>query len=983
MKQIIAPFLCIIFLIGFSEAKSQNKFNSPEELNAFKQKLKNGELTDYDNRDFDCSVLKQKSLLASEDYGDAPDINWSGHFGGSGMDLGRDIVSDATGNIYITGSFSGEITVASITLTSFGIRDGIIAKFNNTGSLVWLTQLSPSSNDEVDAYGICLDESGNIYVTGYYTGDVTFGTVGLTDGAEKNLFYVKVNSSGDILVAGNHGDAGETEIGLKINSDNSGNVYIIGSTDNITGWNHSTIILKFDPSGTLLWEQAHDESFTDIVVYDPSIYFSAVMKNNNDGLIDDDITLELAQGVSRDVFIAKADLNGDFLWGTLPGHDVVGSGSSYGEYIAADENENIYMAGVFSVEVIFGSDTLDTSGHAFIARCSSSGDFLGAGSMTTRDFEDACTDRTGNTYVAHLNYISKFDTDGTELWTEEIGNRPAAIAINPLEKLSTTGNIEGLIFVSQLDTSANEEWLVQADGNTGVGHICGMRTDNSGNVYTYGNASTTMEYFDETVRKGVFICKQDGSGKITWLNQFAGIQMNRGSIGNHLNIDTINQYIYFTMSIDDTLEIPGKKIHIPADGGSVILLKYDLDGNYVWSLQEDFGSHQLDVVPDPTGNIILSGTFSQDSISIGTQSLVSEGDDDGFIAKYDEDGNFLWAVRAGGEYMEYVSLISIDVSGNIYISGEYTSENITVDETDITLEEGEGNILFAKLDPAGAVQWVKSFAATHHAWNDAYSWPTGMISDHKGFTYIKGNHGDSTYFDKILLTSPYSSISKFIAKIDSDGNAVWAKSLNQHTRSFQFDYNQFDLDPEGNVYFGLQVRDTTDFGDDFQYIPSSPSDLCVAKYSSEGNLDWVKAIHGNESSSSFISSVAVYRTENVFVGGDFTSNISVDDVVMTSNNQHGFVFMFDEKIVGFDEVYNRNLREFDIYPNPSDGLVTLISDFNSIEKIDLINVNGQIVRTINVTSANQQIDLSQLAKGLYVIKVRSNKYYKAKKLILE
>ena len=258
-----------------------------------------------------------------------------------------------------------------------------------------------------------------------------------------------------------------------------------------------------------------------------------------------------------------------------------------------------------------------------------------------------------------------------------------------------------------------------------------------------------------------------------------------------------------------------------------------------------------------------------------------------------------------------------------------------------------------------------------------------MISDQKGFTYIKGNHGDSTYFDNILLTSPYSSFSKFIAKIDSDGNAVWAKSLNQHTRNFQFDYNQFDLDPEGSVYFGLQIRDTTDFGDDFQYIPSSPSDLCVAKYSSEGILDWVKVIHGNEYSSSIISSVAVYRTENVFVGGDFTNNISVDNVVMTSNNQHGFVFMFDEKIVGVDEVYNRNLKEFDIYPNPSDGLVTLISDFNSIEKIDLINVNGQIVRTINVTSANQQIDLSNLAKGLYLIKVRSNKYYKAKKLILE
>ena len=983
MKQIVTPFLCIIFLFGISQVKSQDRFNSMEELNAFKQKLNKGELSFSDTQDFDCNSSKQKSLLVSEDYGNAPEISWSGKFGGSGTDFGRDIVSDATGNVFITGSFSGEITIASNTLSSFGRRDGIIAKFDNTGSLVWLSQLPASANENVDVYGICLDGSGNINVTGYYTGNVTFGTVDLADGSEKNLFYVKANSSGDILDAGRHGDAGETEIGIKIDADNSGNIYVIGSSDINTWWNHSTTILKFDPAGNLLWEQEHDECFTDIVVNNSSIYFSAVMNNDDDGWIDDDITLELAQGVSRDAFIAKADLNGDFLWDAIAGHAGVGSGISYGKYIAADENENIYMAGVFNTEVIFGSDTLDAAGNAFIARCSSSGDFLGAESMTTGDFTDACTDLTGNTYVIYWNQISKFDKVGTELWSKSTDKRAAAVAINTLEKLSTTGNLEGLIYVSQLDNTANEEWLIQSDGSTGEGYISGMRTDNSGNVYTYGNASNTMDYFGETVHKGMFLSKQDGSGKVLWLNQFAGIEMSWTLIGNPLNIDTTNQFVYVTGVLTDTMELPRKTIHIPADEGSVILLKYDFEGNYIWSLQEDFTSHQLDVVPDQAGNILLAGTFDHDSISIGTQSLLSEGPDDGFIAKYDGNGNFLWAIKAGGESMEWETLISTDASGNIYLSGEFYSENITVNETNITLAEGDGNVLFAKLDPSGTVQWIKSFAATHHPMNDGYSWPTGMISDQNGFTYIKGNHGDSTYFDNILLTSPYSMFSKFIAKIDSNGNAVWAKSLNQHTRSFQFDYNQFDLDPEGNVYFGLQIRDTTDYGDDFQYVPSSPTDLCVSKYSSEGDLDWVKAIHGNESSSNNIGSVAVNKTENVFVGGDFISNISVDNVVMTSDIQHGFILKFNQKTVGFDEVYNRNYKEFEIYPNPADGMVTLISDFNSVETIDIINFKGQIVRTIKISSANQQIDLSELAKGLYMVKVRSNDYYKSKKLILQ
>ena len=304
-------------------------------------------------------------------------------------------------------------------------------------------------------------------------------------------------------------------------------------------------------------------------------------------------------------------------------------------------------------------------------------------------------------------------------------------------------------------------------------------------------------------------------------------------------------------------------------------------------------------------------------------------------------------------------------------------------ETEIALAEGDGNIIFAKIDPTGDVQWVKSFAATQNAWNDGYCWPTGIISDTDGYSYLKGSHRDTAYFDNILLTNPYNQYSKFIAKINPDGNAVWAKSLNQHTSGYSYDYNQFDIDSEGNVYFGMQVRDTMDFGDDFQYIPIPIGryDLFVAKYTTNGDLDWVKTMQGNETGYNWISSVAVYNTSSVFVGGFFNYYLSVDDVELTSNNKHGFVFMFNDA-VGVKEVYNRNNKEFDIYPNPSTGLVTISSNFKLNTRIEILNVTGQTVKILNITSGNQQIDLSNLSKGLYFIKVTGDKYIKAEKLII-
>jgi hypothetical protein len=659
------------------------------------------------------------------------------------------------------------------------------------------------------------------------------------------------------------------------------------------------------------------------------------------------------------------------------------SGDSREPFICIDDNENIYVTGFFRYDIILGNDTLFDDYSAFIAKCNSNGEFFGAKLIESGYYpKDICVDANGNSYVVYSNLLAQFNTSGEEQWVKELNNFPYGVSINASDKLVTTGSIDGLIFVSQLDNNANEEWLVQFEGNAASGYVIGMVTDNTGKVYTYGCTSNTIDYFGEEVNKGIFICKQNGSGEVIWLKQFAEVQMPCGSQGNYLNIDTLTSHIYITGELYDELIIPGEITLTPAEDGSVFILKYDLDGNYVWSLLEDFPGEEPSVVPDNSGNIILSGVF-YGIITIGNTVLESAGGRDGFVAKYDENGNFLWAIRAGGESTEYMAITAIDQNDNIYLSGEFISENVTVDDTEITLAEGDGNIIFAKIGTDGDVLWVKSFAASHHEWHDGLCWPTGIKTDPEGNIFIKGSHADSVYFDDILLTSPYYWYSKFITKINPLGNVIWAKSLNQHGWGYWYDYNQFDIDSEGNVYFGMQARDTMDFGDDFQYIPSGACDLFVAKYTTNGDLNWVKAMQGNESSYNWISSVAVYDTLNVFVGGSLGNYLSIDDEELTSTNRHGFVTMFGDDISGVKEVYNRNNKQFDIYPNPSNGLVTFTSNFKLNNKIEILNVTGQIVHTVNITSKKQQIDLRNLSNGLYFIKVSSDKYFKTEKLIIE
>ena len=113
---------------------------------------------------------------------------WSGtkQLGTTSMDLGQDITSDSSGNIYVTGGTEGGLDGN----TSAGSRDIFLIKYNNSGTKQWTKQLGTSGSDE--AQGITSDSSGNVYLTGYTSGALD----GNTSAGSIDLFIVKYNSSG-------------------------------------------------------------------------------------------------------------------------------------------------------------------------------------------------------------------------------------------------------------------------------------------------------------------------------------------------------------------------------------------------------------------------------------------------------------------------------------------------------------------------------------------------------------------------------------------------------------------------------------------------------------------------------------------------------------------------------------------------------------------------------------------------------------------
>ena len=172
-------------------------------------------------------------------------LTWALPMGGSGYDQASSVVVDASGNIFVSGI--SEATWGS-PLRAFSTgTDSFIAKINPTGSLIWNTFLGGSGIED-SIYSIVLDESGNIYATGY--SDATWGNPIQAYSAGRDTLTLKLDSSGNLLWNTFMGGIYD-EFNTSIVVDGIGNIYVTGENSVNYG-----VVLIYNSSGSLLSETA-------------------------------------------------------------------------------------------------------------------------------------------------------------------------------------------------------------------------------------------------------------------------------------------------------------------------------------------------------------------------------------------------------------------------------------------------------------------------------------------------------------------------------------------------------------------------------------------------------------------------------------------------------------------------------------------------------------------------------------------------------
>ncbi|MBS1904945.1 MAG: choice-of-anchor D domain-containing protein [Bacteroidetes bacterium] len=244
-------------------------------------------------------------------------------------------------------------------------------------------------------------------------------------------------------------------------------------------------------------------------------------------------------------------------------------------------------------------------------------------------------------------------------------------------------------------------------------------------------------------------------------------------------------------------------------------------------------------IADSSGNIYVVGSF-QGSIDFGGTSLTSQnsGSADGFIAKYRPDGYLTWVKGIGGSYIDEVHSITIDHAGYLCVAGIFSG---VVDFGGVSLTGQGGRSAFvATYDPNGSLVWVKDAV---DAISNSDVEANGVAVDAADNVYITGLYTDVTDFGGIKLSSAGQE-DMFVAKYSSKGTLLWVKGAGGIEKDFG---KKIAVDNAGNCYVTGSFSWHCDFGITTLYADLSVRDawdLFIAKYHSDGSIEWVKRAGG-------------------------------------------------------------------------------------------------------------------------------------------
>jgi predicted SpoU family rRNA methylase len=596
-----------------------------------------------------------------------------------------------------------------------------------------------------------------------------------------------------------------------------------------------------------------------------------------------------------------------------------GSNDEYANEITIDESGNTYVTGrTNSLNNIATSGThqgtFSAVFDAFVAKFSPSGNRIWGTYIGGNSFDRAygIDYNNGHLYVVGNSNSSNFATAGSHQ-SFSIDNDDA--------------------FIAKFDTTGNRIWCTYYGGEL-HDFAAAVVTDSDENIYVTGhtlssfNIATSGAHLEiYSGNSAAFLAKFSSNGQLLWGTYYG----NSFEEGWGITIDSDGNPIFsgFTASTTGIATVGSHQVNI-GGGMDAFLAKFNQNGVRLWGTyfggsNDDFG-YEIDC--DNQNNIyFVGGTSSPNNIyfNSGFQSSPVSFDN-GFVAKFNNNGAILWGTYLGGNEADYLYGVKNYFDVGVLVTGmTQSSTNIATSNAFQQQLAGQYDALVAKLSTSGELEWGTYYGGpmSDEGWGIALqssnghftiagtTMSTSGISSSQAF---QGNFGGG-FFDVFLakFCAPiFPSLDYgFTGNLCSNDNAVLSVMNPSFFDSFQWNNgstnNVIDLNtlPLGSHTFYVNTLDTNN-------CPAYSDTLVFNKYESTP-----LSIQQNQTNYCSGDNLELW-TSNIFDSYLWSTNSS--DTIIEFQNLNIGTFNFSLIATNSDGCLSYDTVEIVVNPNPSPNL---------------------------------------------------------------
>jgi hypothetical protein len=540
-------------------------------------------------------------------------------------------------------------------------------------------------------------------------------------------------------------------------------------------------------------------------------------------------------------------------------------------------------------------------------------------------------------------FIQKVDPNGNLLWVKTFGSSGDDRGKDIITQGNTiiiVGSYQGsVLFDQNSNTSAtsqgsNDGFILQINsdgsfvsvgsiGGTEQDEISGIDIDPLGNILLTGSFEGTVDLdpgnsevlINSSGNLDVFVLKLGPSGLFIWAKAIGGND-NNSDFGNAIASDELGNAVVvgaFGGTVDFN---PGNGENLYTSQGAfdAFILKLNSTGDFIWcnTIGDTQSDDAINVVIDKEDNIFVVGDFMGVVDFDPSQTMLnvgSQGAVDFFLVKYASDGTLIWANGIGGSDYESCDALAIDVNGGIYVTGLFKG-TVDFDPSAISTVEtvvGLGDIFIAKYNSQnGFLDFIETIGGS----GQERGWDIDL--DSYGNIFVTGEFQAEVDFD----------ISNGVYNINSNGSGdIFVLKLNNCVVNSA-------LSVLDEITLGAEAENAV-----YQWLDCATGDVILG-----ADNQVFTAIENGE------YAVIVY---------DGNCSDTSDCVTISS------VSLIEDQI-----------SNFTISPNPITSFALVEGISNTLaNEIELITSTGILVRKYEINGEQFLIDMSDVAAGIYFIKI--------------